>query len=259
MGRFRTLAPSGSGTSSITSDLQAGLDAASPGITAENPPLTLGNLIIVADNTERPDPGIPGRLCYSFAERILYYDTGSVWFGGISPFGVYFSVASLEANADPLETTLAFCAETQTLYLFLEASPLTVDHLAVLSVNGYQDSRWFAAFGAYGQHCFIGDSEDIPFSGNIPGRILLDPVASRFAISDGLGNWVGPFAPEIDMSDLLLMLQPFVFNATTEPSSPEPDKASLYVTASGESPNRQVALKCKFEDGTEVTLASVLV
>lgn len=49
------------------------------------------------------------------------------------------------------------------------------------------------------------------------------------------------------------------FLAMTAPASPATDKAALYVTATGESPDRVVALKVKFQNGTEKTLASVTI
>ncbi|HHT9124281.1 MAG TPA: hypothetical protein ACFYD6_00515 [Candidatus Brocadiia bacterium] len=49
------------------------------------------------------------------------------------------------------------------------------------------------------------------------------------------------------------------FKGMTAPGNPVSDKVALYVTASGTTPNRTVALKCKFQDGTETMLASVLV
>ena len=49
------------------------------------------------------------------------------------------------------------------------------------------------------------------------------------------------------------------FLAMTAPASPATDKAALYVTATGISPDRVVALKVKFQNGTETTLASVTI
>ena len=49
------------------------------------------------------------------------------------------------------------------------------------------------------------------------------------------------------------------FLAMTAPASPAVDKAALYVEATGTSPNREVALKVKFQDGSVAILASVTV
>jgi len=49
------------------------------------------------------------------------------------------------------------------------------------------------------------------------------------------------------------------FLAMTAPASPAVDKAALYVEATGTSPNREVALKVKFQNGSVAILASVTV
>jgi len=45
----------------------------------------------------------------------------------------------------------------------------------------------------------------------------------------------------------------------SSPSSPNANAVRFYVTVSGTSPNKEVALKAKFEDGSEVIIASVLI
>jgi hypothetical protein len=45
----------------------------------------------------------------------------------------------------------------------------------------------------------------------------------------------------------------------TAPSSPSANNMVMYVTASGVSPNREIAWKIKTEDGNEIIISSVLV
>jgi len=45
----------------------------------------------------------------------------------------------------------------------------------------------------------------------------------------------------------------------SSPSLPNANAVRFYVTSSGTSPNKEVALKAKFEDGSEVIIASVLI
>ena len=51
----------------------------------------------------------------------------------------------------------------------------------------------------------------------------------------------------------------FILEATSEPATPEADSKTIYVTASGTTPNRQVVMKIKDEAGQEVILSSVIV
>lgn len=56
-----------------------------------------------------------------------------------------------------------------------------------------------------------------------------------------------------DMSTLT-----FTQTATSSPSTPDADTITVYVTASGVSPNREVAYKIKNELGEEVIITSIL-
>lgn len=47
--------------------------------------------------------------------------------------------------------------------------------------------------------------------------------------------------------------------STTAPSTPGANSTVMYVTASGTTPNREIAWKVKTEDGTEIIIASILV
>lgn len=57
-----------------------------------------------------------------------------------------------------------------------------------------------------------------------------------------------------DMSTLT-----FTQTATSAPSTPDADTITVYVTASGVSPNREVAYKIKNELGEEVIITSILI
>lgn len=57
-----------------------------------------------------------------------------------------------------------------------------------------------------------------------------------------------------DMSTLT-----FTQTATSSPSTPDADTITVYVTASGVSPNREVAYKIKNELGEEVIITSILI
>jgi hypothetical protein len=60
------------------------------------------------------------------------------------------------------------------------------------------------------------------------------------------------FTNEIQISE-------FVLSAMSAPTTPSSDSMSIYVTASGTTPNREVAYKIKNELGQEIILSSVLV
>lgn len=47
--------------------------------------------------------------------------------------------------------------------------------------------------------------------------------------------------------------------STTAPSTPVANSTVMYVTASGTTPNREIAWKVKTEDGSEIIIASILV
>jgi len=49
------------------------------------------------------------------------------------------------------------------------------------------------------------------------------------------------------------------WNKTTAPGTPSADTVKIYVTASGTSPNREVAWKIKNENGDETIISSVLI
>lgn len=64
---------------------------------------------------------------------------------------------------------------------------------------------------------------------------------------DGLG-----FTNEIQISE-------FVLSALTAPATPDADAMTMYVTASGTTPNREVSYKMKNELGQEIIISSILV
>ena len=64
---------------------------------------------------------------------------------------------------------------------------------------------------------------------------------------DGLG-----FTNEIQISE-------FVLSAVTAPATPDADAMTMYVTASGTTPNREVSYKMKNELGQEIIISSILV
>ena len=64
---------------------------------------------------------------------------------------------------------------------------------------------------------------------------------------DGLG-----FTDEIQISE-------FILSAIIAPATPSSDSMSMYVTASGLTPNREVSYKMKNELGQEIIISSILV
>jgi hypothetical protein len=74
---------------------------------------------------------------------------------------------------------------------------------------------------------------------------------------DTNGNFgIGTVSPDtrLDIEDGALSML-----AMSAPNTPATDKVAVYVTASGTTPNREVAWKVKMPDATEIILASVLV
>ena len=98
---------------------------------------------------------------------------------------------------------------------------------------------------------------DYPYgSGNINHFYCAIYQADENAINYFAGNiGIGTLpSTRLDISD-----GAFTMKAMTAPDTPSSDNVVQYVTASGTSPNREVALKAKFEDGQEVIIASRLV
>ena len=59
------------------------------------------------------------------------------------------------------------------------------------------------------------------------------------------------FTDEIDLTEL-------IFDATNDPLAVSTDTVPMYLTASGASPNRELTLKIKTQDGDEIIIASFL-
>lgn len=146
-------------------------------------------------------------------------DHANVGFGQANTSRDHANVAFAQANT----------ARNHANAAFAEAN--TAETIAIAAFTHSNTNNNFLA---------LADTPDT-YSGNASFLVAVNSLETGLA-----------FINQIEISDLVL-------NAMIAPTSVANDSVEIYVTASGSSPNREVALKLKNEIGDEVTISTVLV
>lgn len=90
------------------------------------------------------------------------------------------------------------------------------------------------------------------------GNLTIDDIFINDNIISTLSNNTNiTFSP--NGTGQVLIQSPLAQSAITAPSTPVANNMVMYVTATGTSPNREIAWKIKAQDGNEIIISSILV
>jgi hypothetical protein len=113
--------------------------------------------------------------------------------------------------------------------------------------------------GAAYFHIDSDTKDDVPFKVTGTQGELFSVTDNLDSLLQSVNDITGLPVFEVYADDRVVVHGATEVVAKDAPSTPAADNARLYVTASGATPNREIALNVKFEDGTVVILSSVLV
>ena len=221
---------------------------------------TLSSSVISGTLTANGSVGTAGQVLTSNATGV-YWSTVSGGGGGGANLTLSSNGSTVSVNSDS-GTDVVILAANSTTAGVLTAEAQTIGGVKTFSSNVTISSAITAngsvgtagqvlssnATGVYWATVSSGSSTFISLT-DVPASYAgaANKLVAVSAGATGLG-----FTDEIQISE-------FVLTAMSAPTTPSADSMSIYVTASGTTPNREVAYKIKNELGQEIILSSILV
>lgn len=224
---------------------------------------TLSSSVISGTLTANGSVGTAGQVLTSNASGVYWSTVSGGGGGGGANLTLSSNGSTVSVNSDSGTDVIILAANSTTAgVLTAEAQTIAgvktfssnVTISAAITANGSVGTSgqvltsnatgvyWSTVSSGGGSNTFIGLT-DVPSSYTGAANKLVAVSAG----ATGLG-----FTDEIQISE-------FVLTAMSAPTTPSSDSMSIYVTASGTTPNREVAYKIKNELGQEIILSSILV
>jgi hypothetical protein len=222
---------------------------------------TLSSSVISGTLTANGSVGTAGQVLTSNATGVYWSTVSGGGGGGGANLTLSSNGSTVSVNSDS-GTDVVILAANSTTAGVLTAEAQTIGGVKTFSSNVTISSA-ITANGSVGTSGQVLSSNATgvywaTVSGGSNTFISLTDVPSSYtgaanklvAVSAG-ATGLG-FTDEIQISE-------FVLTAMSAPTTPSADSMSIYVTASGTTPNREVAYKIKNELGQEIILSSILV
>ena len=222
---------------------------------------TLSSSVISGTLTANGSVGTAGQVLTSNASGV-YWSTVSGGGGGGANLTLSSNGSTVSVNSDSGTDVIILAANSTTAgVLTAEAQTIAgvktfssnVTISAAITANGSVGTSGQVltsnATGVYWSTVSGGGSSTFISLTDVPSSYTgaANKLVAVSAGATGLG-----FTDEIQISE-------FVLTAMSAPTTPSSDSMSIYVTASGTTPNREVAYKIKNELGQEIILSSILV